>query len=166
MAAGGMTKKAAKSFGAIAVAVVILVLYRVADDGSASPASTNATKARETKRVASESRADNPKLRALFAKQKSDVFVTVTGRVKFRLPDDNEGSRHQRFVIDVGDGHTVLVAHNIDLAPRIPLRDGDSIRLRGEYEYTAKGGVLHFTHKPSRGSGNGGWVEHKGKRYE
>ncbi|QOY51204.1 DUF3465 domain-containing protein [Candidatus Sulfurimonas baltica] len=34
------------------------------------------------------------------------------------LSDDNTGSRHQRFIIRLSSGQTLLIAHNIDLAPK------------------------------------------------
>jgi len=43
------------------------------------------------------------------------------------LSDDNDGSRHQRFILRLASGQTVLIAHNIDLAPRISsLSTGDT----------------------------------------
>ena len=41
------------------------------------------------------------------------------GTVVRMLADDNVGSRHQRFIICLASGRTILIAHNIDLAPRI-----------------------------------------------
>ena len=35
------------------------------------------------------------------------------------LPDDNKGTRHQRFILKLSSGQTLLVAHNIDLADKI-----------------------------------------------
>jgi len=82
------------------------------------------------------------------------------------LPDDNDGSRHQRFILKVGNGRTLLVAHNIDLAPRVPLSGSDSLSLRGRYEWNKKGGVLHWTHHDPNKKIAGGWVEYKGRRYQ
>ncbi len=103
---------------------------------------------------------------ALYEAAKSDVVLTTAGRVVKVLPDDTEGHQHQKFLIEVPGDVTVLVAHNIDIAPRVPLSEGDLIRLRGEYEWTAKGGTLHWTHRTERGSHEHGWVEHNGVRYE
>lgn len=48
------------------------------------------------------------------------------------LGDDNNGSRQQKFILQLQNGLTVLVAHNIDLNPRIDgLQKGDTV---GFYE--------------------------------
>lgn len=93
-----------------------------------------------------------------FRSQQSDVVVETAGRVERVLSDDREGSRHQRFVVLIDGGMTVLVAHNIDLAPRVPLAVGDSVELRGEYEWNTQGGVIHWTHHDPDGRRPGGWI--------
>lgn len=111
-------------------------------------------------------------VRDLFHAKRSDVWVETTGRVEKLLPDDTDTSdnsdKHQKFLLLVPGDITVLVAHNISTAPRVPIRQGDSITLRGEYEFTEKGGTIHFTHKPKYNSRNAksGWIEFKGAKYE
>lgn len=110
--------------------------------------------------------ADDPILEA-FRAQRGDVQVRGAGTVVKVLPDDNRGSRHQRFLLEIPAGLTLLVAHNIDLAPRISgLREGDRVAFYGEYEWNDKGGVIHWTHHDPRGRHVGGWLEHRGERYE
>lgn len=93
--------------------------------------------------------------------------VSGEGIVTRVLPDDNEGSRHQRFILRLDSGRTLLVAHNIDLAARIDALDvGDSVAFHGEYEPNDRGGVIHWTHHDPRGVHPGGWLEHEGRRYE
>ena len=93
--------------------------------------------------------------------------VEGQGEVTRILPDDNNGSRHQRFILRLADGHTVLIAHNIDLAPRVKnLNTGDSIAFYGEYEWNEKGGVIHWTHRDPAGRHVNGWLKHQGKTYQ
>lgn len=107
----------------------------------------------------------NTLLVQLFEQKRSDQFLTVQGKVYRVLRDDTKGSQHQRFLIYVNN-ISVLVAHNIDLAPRVPLQVGDTVTLHGEYEYTHKGGVLHWTHHDPKGRRAGGWIDHEGQRYK
>ena len=91
--------------------------------------------------------------------------MTVRGTVVRELPDDNDGSRHQRFILDVGDNHTVLISHNIDLASRAPVSNGSTVIVRGQYEWNDRGGVIHWTHHDPDGRREGGWVEVEGVRF-
>jgi len=87
-------------------------------------------------------------LSRLFSERKSSVQVQGAGVVRKLLPDDNDGSRHQRFVVVLATGQTLLVAHNIDQAPRIEgLKVGDRVEFCGEYEWNPQGGVIHWTHR-------------------
>lgn len=109
---------------------------------------------------------DSPIGRA-FASGTSDVQVEGEGTVIRVLPDDVDGSRHQRFIIQLASGQTLLITHNIDLAPRIAgLKVGDSIGFNGEYVWNEKGGVIHWTHHDPQGRHVAGWVMHNGKRYQ
>ena len=102
-----------------------------------------------------------------FSARRSDVQVRGEGVVSAILADDNQGSRHQRFVLRMASGQTVLVAHNIDLAPRIAgLAKGDSVGFNGVFEWNAKGGVIHWTHHDPAGRHIPGWLRHRGQTYE
>jgi hypothetical protein len=100
-----------------------------------------------------------------FRERRSNLWVEGAGTVERTLPDDREGSPHQRFILRLASGQTLLVAHNLELAPRVPLRPGDRILFRGQYEWNERGGVLHWTHDHPAG-GSRGWIEHRGRRYE
>ena len=102
-----------------------------------------------------------------FDRRQSNVQVQSIGHVKAVLADDNEGSRHQKFILGLENGLTVLVAHNIDLAPRIKnIQKGDTVEFYGEYEYTEKGGVIHWTHHDPQNRHVGGWLKHEGEIYQ
>jgi len=107
---------------------------------------------------------DSP-AQAAFAAQRSGIWMEIGGHVTRLLSDDSDGSRHQRFILDTGAGHTVMVAHNIDLAGRIPVRVGDILTLRGRYEWNERGGVIHWTHHDPQGQEQGGWVSRSGTLY-
>ena len=109
---------------------------------------------------------DDPIGRA-FASGVSDIQVEGEGTVIRLLPDDLDGSRHQRFIVELASGQTLLVSHNIDVAPRIAgLEVGDSVSFNGEYVWNEKGGVIHWTHHDPRGRHVAGWVIHNGKTYK
>lgn len=96
-----------------------------------------------------------------------DYQVQGSGLVDRVLSDDNDGSRHQRFIVRLDSGRTVLIAHNIDLAPRVPnLEKGQLVSFFGEYEWNERGGVIHWTHHDPRGRHVGGWIDYKGRRYQ
>jgi hypothetical protein len=110
--------------------------------------------------------ADDALARA-FRDHRSDVAVRGEGVVERILPDDEEGSRHQRFILRVSGGQTVLVSHNIDVASRVDgLRTGDRVAFAGEYVWNDRGGVVHWTHHDPAGRHPGGWLEVRGRRYE
>ena len=102
-----------------------------------------------------------------FAQQRNDVQVQGSGRVTRILSDDNEGSRHQRFIVQLDSGQTLLVAHNIDLAERLAsLKAGDQVEFNGEYEWNSQGGVIHWTHHDPEGRHEAGWIRHNGRTYQ
>ena len=106
-------------------------------------------------------------VQAAYTQQQSDVQLEITASIIKLLPDDDEGTRHQKFLVKVPSGLTVLVAHNIDLAPRIKqLKKGKPNTLYGEYEWSQKGGILHWTHHDPKGRHPDGWIDYQGHRYQ
>ncbi|MBE2164024.1 DUF3465 domain-containing protein [Acinetobacter oleivorans] len=106
-------------------------------------------------------------IKAAYEQRQSNVQVQGSGRVKAILRDDNDGSRHQKFILVLKNGLSILVAHNIDLAPKIPnLKKGDFVDFYGEYEYNPKGGVLHWTHRDPQNRHESGWLKHDEQIYQ
>ena len=107
------------------------------------------------------------KIMTLFKNHMSDIQVTGKGNVSKILADDDEGDRHQRFILKLSSGHTLLIVHNIDLSPRIDaLEEGDYVEFNGEYEWNAQGGLVHWTHDDPHGPHENGWLKHEGRTYQ
>jgi hypothetical protein len=106
-------------------------------------------------------------LQDAYNNRQSGLQVRGEGTVAQILSDDLEGPRHQRFILRLSTGQTVLIAHNIDVASRIgALREGDTVGFHGEYEWNSEGGVVHWTHHDPSGRHIGGSLRHKGKTYQ
>ncbi|MFT5697431.1 MAG: hypothetical protein ACI8ZB_000279 [Desulforhopalus sp.] len=109
----------------------------------------------------------NTPVELAYRDKKQSVQVSDTGTVVKLLLDDLDGSRHQKFIVEVSKGLTILIAHNIDLAPKIKnLQAGDKISFSGEYEYNNRGGVVHWTHHDPKKRHQDGWLKHNGKTYK
>jgi hypothetical protein len=106
-------------------------------------------------------------LAKLFNEGQSNVQVYGTGTVISLLADDLNRDRHQRFIIELKSGQTLLISHNIDLAPRIDeLALNDQIEFFGEYEWNDKGGVIHWAHHDPDGIHADGWLFHNHVIYQ
>ncbi|CAM3960658.1 DUF3465 domain-containing protein [Shewanella aquimarina] len=111
--------------------------------------------------------ANDAQLSQAFEQKQSGLQIQGEGKVIRLLGDDTKGSRHQRFIVRLASGQTLLVAHNIDLAPRIAdLKVGDRVGFFGEYEWNNRGGVIHWTHKDPNGHHPAGWLSHNGQKYQ
>ncbi len=102
---------------------------------------------------------------APYDKSDSGAWIEASGIVIRLLSDDREAERHQRFVIDAGGGRTLLVLHNLEIAPRVPVGLGDRVRLRGMYEWNERGGLVHWTHRDPMGNEDGGFIRYRRQTY-
>ena len=108
---------------------------------------------------------NNPQQRR-YGKHDSGTWIEGYGFVRRLLSDDNEGSQHQRFVVDARNGQTMLIAHNIDLARRVPVGMGARIHFRGMYEWNDQGGLVYWTHHDPLEAAVGGYLRYRRKVYE
>ena len=132
--------------------VIAVALYLYQDVDNPSP--------QVSPDVASEAATQEPVLVAGRQAEGSGTVIRI-------LPDDNDGSRHQRFIIRLASGRTLLIAHNIDLAPRInSLKTGDTVAFFGEFESNPQGGVIHWTHHDPQRRHPDGWLKHGGRTYQ
>ncbi len=104
-------------------------------------------------------------MRTEYGVRDDGLWIEDSGRVRRLLSDDNDESRHQRFIIGIKNGQTLLIAHNIELARRVPVGIGDRVRFRGMYEWNDLGGLVHWTHDDPLGIEAGGWIEFRRRRY-
>jgi len=154
------------AIGAVAVLAVVVGLFEVQKNGRGDRG-PHSSEEMGAPGIATEQRAQGgiDAIMEAFRVRRSGVIVEVAGMVQRVLPDDDEGSRHQRFILELSNEHTLLVAHNIDLAMRVPLAVGDSITLHGQYEWNERGGLVHWTHHDPQDRREGGWVRHDGRIY-
>jgi len=136
----------------LAIVAALAVAYVANDYFADAPAGTGMPAAQEV---------------ATTTRLQSGGQVSGSGTVTRILSDDDRGDRHQRFIIRLPSGQTLLVAHNIDLAPRVaPLAVGDVVEFSGEYASNDKGGVVHWTHHDPAGRHPGGWLKRGARTFE
>lgn len=143
--------------GAIAVLLMVLLLFTVIAVAAGGCAGDQAA----------EIPAGDVVLAKAFEDRARDLQVEGQGTVVQILKDDTEGGRHQRFIIRLASGQTLLIAHNIDVAPRVAgLRNGDTVAFRGVYEWSEEGGAIHWTHLDPDGRHPAGWIRFGGRTYQ
>jgi hypothetical protein len=117
----------------LGAAMVIVCVLAVVQCGCSTITHSPATGAGG--QATSESAGD-ARLAQAFADHAVDLEVEGEGTVAKLLADDTSGARHQRFIVRLASGQTLLVAHNIDSASRVsPLEVGDTVSFKGVYEW-------------------------------
>ena len=149
----------------IAMATAVLACAQAPPEPPpALPAPQRAERAAPPAAAGAQAREDGSLQRAIAARAR-DTLVTGRGTVVRLLRDDREGSPHQRILVRVKGGGTVLLSHNLELGQRIaPLAVGDELEFAGEFEWNDRGGVVHWTHPDPRGRHRAGWIRHLGRR--
>jgi hypothetical protein len=110
---------------------------------------------------------DGTALATAFRDHQSQVEVCGRAVIAKVLKDDAQGARHQRLIVRLPPGQTLLIAYNYDLAPRIEgLRAGAPIEFAGEYEWNSQGGVVHWTHRDPAGHHPPGWIRYGDRLYQ
>jgi hypothetical protein len=110
---------------------------------------------------------DNAAIARAFETHARNLRVDGEGVVARVLPDDTQGDRHQRFLVRLPSGQSILIVHNVDIAPRVEnLRPGDDVQFEGEYVWNERGGLVHWTHHDPSGRHRAGWLRHGGRTYQ
>ncbi|MCA1778196.1 MAG: DUF3465 domain-containing protein [Xanthomonadaceae bacterium] len=108
----------------------------------------------------------NERLLDAFEDGRTSIWVSGQAPVSQILGDEGIGGPHQRFVLRLNEGVTIIVRHSLQASERVPVERGDSVRFHGRYDWEASGGIISLTHSDPEQPGGGGWVEHKGVRYD
>ena len=111
--------------------------------------------------------ADDQILKDAYENKTSNLQVHGIGSVAKELADDTSGSRHQRFILTLASGQTLLISHNIDISTKIDtLSVNDLVEFYGEYVWNTKGGLVHWTHHDPDHKHEDGWLKYNGIMYD
>jgi len=106
-------------------------------------------------------------IKGYFENSDSNIQVLVYGSVTSLLSDDTVGARHQRFIVKIDNGMTLLIAHNIDIGVRLPNEIlHQYVYVYGEYFWNSQGGGVHWTHKDPDGVHIDGFIDYKDTKYQ
>ncbi|MDT8409252.1 MAG: DUF3465 domain-containing protein [Wenzhouxiangellaceae bacterium] len=108
----------------------------------------------------------NDRLLEAFKDLRTGFWVSGEAPVSQLLGDEQIGGAHQRFVVRPNEEIAVTIYHSLSESARVPVERGDVVRFRGRYDWEARGGIVSLTHSDPDQPGGGGWIEHKGKRYD
>ncbi len=105
---------------------------------------------------------DDAVLCSAYKDEASHVEVIVDGSIA-RILGTQEGrsGEHEGFLLRLASGCalTVRVETNVSITGSIPLRGGERVTVKGEYEYYPEGGVVHWTHRAFGSHHASGYVE-------
>jgi hypothetical protein len=135
-----------------------LILAAIASTAACTPQQTTTT-----------AMANNDAVCRAFTAQQSRVEVVADGTVTRDLGLRNGRSgTHEGYLLRLNNGCnvTLKVETNVDLTGPVPIHQGDRVVVKGEYEYTRLGGVVHWTHHDPSGRHEAGFVQVGGREYE
>jgi hypothetical protein len=157
-------KPIVKRFGGVVVAGLAATLaWQLQQSGGESAPAHVATQYGGSSLVALKGDA----ARQAFEERARGRMLKTEGRVQRTLSDDRDGSPHQRFIIVTDSGQSLLIAHNLDLAPRLDgLAAGEWVVVYGEFEWNEQGGVMHWTHDDPQRVHAAGYIDWRGRRYQ
>jgi hypothetical protein len=81
------------------------------------------------------------------------------------LPDDLIGSKHQKWIVQLEDGSSLLCVYNSDMGDRIPVQVGQTMSLGGQYIWDRGGGLIHWLHADPQHRRPDGYVLLNGTTY-
>jgi hypothetical protein len=105
---------------------------------------------------------------AAFQQQLSGVEVIADGTVAQKLGTaQGPSGEHEGFSLRLRSGCalTLRVETNTAFTGPIPLRVGERVTVKGEFDYDTDGGVIHWTHRAMGSHHQSGYVEAGGRFY-
>lgn len=115
--------------------------------------------------VIDEHASDSDIVRAVNDQRRVDYVEGGSMVVSKILPDDRSGLQHQKWVVRLSNGKQMQAVYNLDMCPRVQLKEGDKIAMGGQFVWTNKGALLHWLHHDPRGNRPDGFVYVNGKFY-
>jgi hypothetical protein len=112
---------------------------------------------------------DNSLVCATFSGQGSKQEVLAQGEIVDMLGmQTGPSGEHEGFLLKLtGDCDLLVrVETNVGITGPVPLHSGETVVVKGEYEYEAAGGVIHWTHHDPEGRHVAGYVLAAGKLYQ
>jgi len=110
---------------------------------------------------------DDVILKNAFDNEENNIQVHGNGKVIRLLPDDTDGIKHQRFIIQLASKQTLLISHNIDISTKIDILSlNDLVEFYGEYIWNSEGGLVHWTHHDPENIHIDGYLKHKDVTYD
>lgn len=94
-----------------------------------------------------------------------DFVVTPSLKVVKKLKDDTKGVKHQKWLVQNESGQIILFVHNLELCKPLNLEKNDSVKLAGEFKWTDKGALIHWTHYDPKKKRPDGYVQIKGQKF-
>ncbi len=90
---------------------------------------------------------------------------TVTTPPRFFFGSHSK-MQHEQFDVRRDGGELFRVIDNVSIAPRVPVRPGDRVTVKGELVHDrGKPPIVHFTHHDPWGPHEAGFIETGGRRY-
>ncbi|MCC2678779.1 MAG: hypothetical protein K0R29_1355 [Pseudobdellovibrio sp.] len=74
------------------------------------------------------------------------------------LPDDNHGLPHQSWEAQLSDGSIITVVYNSNMGERVPVEEGMTFSVGGQFIWTKDGGLIHWLHHDPKKKRPDGWV--------
>ncbi|NUN05797.1 MAG: DUF3465 domain-containing protein [Bdellovibrio sp.] len=112
-----------------------------------------------------EKASDNDIVRAVNDRRRVNYVEGGSLTVTKVLPNDEDGRKHQKWMVRLSNGNTMQAVYNSDMCPEVPVKVGDVIAMGGMFLWTNSGPMLHWLHHDPRGNRPDGYVYVNGKYY-